>query len=212
MIYLFDELQTFTDAVRMETYPYLPEQRLKKISSYRFARDRDLGIIAYLLLRHALKQKYGIDEAVTFDYGPHGKPCLKKYPRIHFSISHCREGALCAVSDSPVGADIQEIETSYAKVMRRVMCESEISAITESASPDIAFTTFWVLKECYIKYRGTGLSEELRLLDFSQAVKNHHFRDCFCYHNHTSRYCYSYCTSAREEPEAIRLRAEQLLL
>ncbi len=169
-------------------------------------------MITYLLLRYALREEYAIDEAVTFVCGPHGKPYLKEYPEIHFNFSHCREGALCAVSSSPVGVDIQEIETSYEKVMRRSMSGPEIRVISESPMPDTAFTTFWVLKECYIKYRGTGLSEELRTLDFSQAVGNRRFRDCFCYHDHTPRYCYSYCSGTSGAPKVRRLSAGQLLL
>lgn len=212
MIYLFDELQTFTETVRHEAYRLLPEQRLEKIGNYRFERDRDLGMITYLLLRYALREEYAIDKTVTFDHGPHGKPHLREYPDIHFSFSHCREGALCAVALSPVGADIQEIVTSYKKVMYRTMSDRENSMITEASRPDITFTAFWVLKEAYIKYRGTGLSEELRTLDFSQAVTDHRFRSCFCYHYHTPRYCYSCCSARPEEPAVIRLTVKHLLL
>lgn len=210
MIYIFDDLQTLTKDMIQQACQILPRQRMEKISCYHFERDRNLGITAYLLLHYGLKLEYGIDEPVEFDLGLHGKPSLKKYPDIHFSISHCRAGALCSISDAPVGADIQEIENTYSKVMRRVMTEKEISIITDSPCPDIAFTTFWVLKECYIKYLGTGLSEELRKLDFSETYRTNRFRDCFCRHRRTARYCYSNCTAAETIPAVNLLTAEQL--
>ena len=63
---------------------------------------------AFLLLRYALKKKYGISAVPEFNYNEYGKPFLKDFPDIYFSMSHCAGRVVCAVSDSPVGVDIQD--------------------------------------------------------------------------------------------------------
>lgn len=145
----------------------IPSWRRDCALSFRFDRDRYTCAKAYLLLKELLSAHYGISEDLEFGYGAYGKPFLKSYPDIHFNISHCPKAVFCAVSDSPIGVDVEEIQYDE-DVAREVFSESELESIRSAESPEIRFTELWTMKEAYLKLQGTGLSDNLKgLLDHS---------------------------------------------
>ena len=80
---------------------------------------------------------------------PNGKPFFPERPDIHFSISHAQTHVLCALSDCPIGADIE----SPRHVSRRALgffASPEELAIFEPLD-------LWVLKESYLKLLGGTL-------------------------------------------------------
>ena len=54
----------------------LSAQRREQALRFRFELGRRQSVAAYLLLRTALEQEYGITEPPLFEYGEHGKPYL----------------------------------------------------------------------------------------------------------------------------------------
>ena len=111
-------------------------------------------LAAYRLLQRALLLEYGINETPVFTYDSKGKPLLQGHPDIHFSLSHCREAVAVAVSDHPIGIDIETTEHYSPEVARRVMSDDERRQIEESSHPEIAFTRLWTMKESLYKLTG----------------------------------------------------------
>lgn len=111
-------------------------------------------LAAYRLLQHALLQEYGINEAPVFTYGNKGKPLLQGHPDIHFSLSHCHEAVAVAVSEHPVGIDIETVDHYNPEIARHVMSDDEMRQIEASAQPEIAFTRLWTMKESLYKLTG----------------------------------------------------------
>ena len=103
MIYLNDDIAGFDFEASL---PLLSEQRREQALKFKYEQGRKTCSAAYLLLCQALQQEYGITDRPIFEYGEHGKPAIVGLPHIHFNLSHCREAAICVVSDSPVGIDI----------------------------------------------------------------------------------------------------------
>ena len=68
------------------------------------------GIEEMMLVIMKLK---GYDGLIQFGYNNYQKPYLKDYPDIHFNGSHSGEYLVCALSDVPVGIDIQKIDNMY---------------------------------------------------------------------------------------------------
>ena len=134
----------------------LPEWRLRKALSYRFDIDRYTCAQAYKLLRELLSENYCITGDVEFDYHTDGKPFLKDYPEIHFNFSHCRRAVLCAVGDSPLGVDVEQIQYDP-DLARIVLSPRELAATESSQDPALAFTELWTRKESLLKLLGTGL-------------------------------------------------------
>ena len=130
-------------------------ERREQVIRFRFEKDRRLCLGAGLLLAHALRDA-GISD---LDLGrlSDGKPVLKNNPDVHFNLSHSGTLAVCAVSDQPVGADVERIQKPDAGVAALCFQTAEQEWINQSAAPDRAFTRLWTRKESYLKLIGTGL-------------------------------------------------------
>ena len=112
---------------------------------------------AFLLLRYGLKKYYGIADIPELTFGEHGKPFLKEYPGLYFSMSHAKSRAVCAIADNPVGVDIQDIRPLSASAAAKFLTDTESGQI--SAEDSTALCRAWSIKESYSKMTGKGFSE-----------------------------------------------------
>ena len=91
---------------------------------------------------------------------PNGKPYFPNRRDVHFSLSHTETHVLCALSDAPVGCDIEALSR---KVSTR--------ALTYFSTPDeqnlFDPLELWTLKESYVKFIG-GTFATIRTLKFSR--------------------------------------------
>ena len=159
MLYIDDHIWDFDlEAALLELSPERREQALR----YRHELGRRQCALAYLLLKRALHEGYGITGNPRFNYGEHGKPLLADYPDIHFSLSHCREAVACAVSDRPVGIDVESIGRYREQLAAYTMSEDERAAIAAAPSPEVAFTRLWTMKEALLKCSGQGIVDGLK--------------------------------------------------
>lgn len=102
-----------------------------------------------------IKLIFGSSEVLYKD--EHGCPKLNNGQYI--SISH--SGGICAIalSDNPVGLDIQaHCEKDYAALGRIVLYKSELEYLINSENKEDVFYKLWCLKESYMKARGLGFS------------------------------------------------------
>ncbi len=118
-------------------------QRRQQALRYRQERDRRLCVAAYRLLQLALQRQYGIGEPPQFTYTSKGKPLLAGHRHIHCSLSHCQSAAAVAVSDHPVGIDIETRDHYSEEVAARVMSGDEMRRILTSTDPAGEFTHLW---------------------------------------------------------------------
>ncbi|MCR4919908.1 MAG: 4'-phosphopantetheinyl transferase superfamily protein [Prevotella sp.] len=158
MIYLSEDIYGFD---LPSALTLVSEQRRQQALRFRHELGRRLCVLAYRLLQQGLSREYGIDVPPIFGYGPHGKPYILDHPEIHFSLSHCREAALCVLSDRPVGADVESIRSYSPSLLRHTMCRSEIGQIESSAEPERTFIRLWTMKEACLKLSGRGIVDTL---------------------------------------------------
>ncbi len=158
MLYLCDEIGGFDLQAALAD---ISDQRRQQALRFRHEQGQRLCVLAYRLLQQGLRQEYGIVEPPVFDYGPHGKPYIVGHPEIHFNLSHCREAALCVVSDRPVGADVESIRSYSPLLLRHTMNEAEIQQIESSVQPARAFIRLWTMKEAVLKLSGRGLTDNM---------------------------------------------------
>mgnify|MGYP002625223055 CR=1 FL=1 len=128
----------------------------------------------FLLLRYALKKRYGITEMPEYTVGEHGKPLLINFPGIFFNISHSQNSVVCAVSDTPVGVDIQDIRHLTLNVGRKFLSGSElekVSAITDPSALDDELCRIWCIKESYGKMTGKGFGEGFCSVDHDRLLE-----------------------------------------
>ena len=156
MVYLNDDIAHFDWQAAL---PLLSEQRREQCLKFRHEQGRKTCAAAYLLLCEALRKEYGITELPVFEYGEHGKPVIVGHPDIHFNLSHCREAAICVVSNQPVGVDIETIRPFKESLARYVMNDDELQQINGSA---LEFTKLWTRKEAAVKRSGHGINNEMK--------------------------------------------------
>ena len=172
-ILLFEHPQNVTQDELNRDLLLLPDWRREKVLSFRFLIDQVLCAKAYLLLKKGLKDHYGIDGNPDFDYIRHEKPILRDHPRIHFNLSHCRQGVLCVIADQPVGCDIEEIEQQLdLNLCHFCYNDSEVARITASAHPCIEFSKLWTRKEAALKLTGEGINDDLPSLFTASTLHN----------------------------------------
>ncbi|MDE5948991.1 MAG: 4'-phosphopantetheinyl transferase superfamily protein [Prevotella sp.] len=166
MIYINDDIETLDMDNAMAR---ISAQRREKVMLMRNERDRRLSVAAYLQLLNALETEYGITAPPHFDFHDGGKPFIAGRRDICFSMSHCRCGVACAVSDRPVGIDIETIRPYRRELAERVMNTEEMDVITSSPHPEIEFIRLWTMKESFLKMTGEGIRSDLKLVPLSSA-------------------------------------------
>ena len=115
------------------------------------------------LLKQAYREKTGQDcpEIQTTE---RGKPYFVG-SSLHFSISHTRNHAFCALSDVCVGIDAEEKDRDiHLKLAEKILSPAE--KLRFDGSPQ-ALLRFWVLKEAAAKLSGEGLRGYPNHTDFS---------------------------------------------
>ena len=90
---------------------------------------------------------------------------------MHFNLSHSGSYAVCAVSDAPVGVDIEvRRKNTNLKVAKRFFSQAEndyIDSFETLESREDAFYRIWTLKEAFVKATGEGLSRPLNEFSFT---------------------------------------------
>lgn len=157
--------ETVTPAQLEHRLALLPEWRRVEALRYKYHLGRVLCTEAYLLMCKGLREYFGIDAQPTFLRGEGGKPTLQEYPQIHFNLSHCKRGILCAMSDAPVGCDIECIQANLKPDLVRYCCnEEEAASVFAAANPALRFTELWTRKEALVKLTGEGLTDDIRAI------------------------------------------------
>ena len=140
----------------------ISEQRREQALKFKFELGQRQCVLAYLLLKRALREEYGITANPVFGYGEHGKPFIVDHSEIYFSLSHCREAVACAISDRPVGIDVESIREFRESLVRYTMNVAEQQQIMEAERPDVAFIRLWTMKEAQLKLTGRGISDNMK--------------------------------------------------
>jgi 4'-phosphopantetheinyl transferase len=92
---------------------------------------------------------------VVFAQTDSGKPFLKKFPEIHFNLSHSEDIALCAISNHPVGIDIEYLnkDIKFLELAKRFFSQSEYEflKLQNNKNLNLEFLKLWTQKEAYLK-------------------------------------------------------------
>lgn len=157
---LFDDMNLCTDAEVERMLPSVPEPRRSQALGYRHTFGRFASLKSYLMLADLLDSGFGLKD-FRVDTGEYGKPFLPDYPDIHFNISHCRNAIAVAVSDKPVGIDVEEFRHFNPGLLDKTMNTDEKAEIMASQVPEETFCRFWTRKEAVFKLMGTGITDNL---------------------------------------------------
>lgn len=119
---------------------------------------RNGSAAVYALLGYAFRAVYG-DGLPEIKKTSNGKPFFPERPEVYFSLSHSKSHVACALSDVPVGVDIESPRDISERAIR-FFCSDEERALFDPLD-------LWVLKESYVKLIG-GTLASVKNLRFSR--------------------------------------------
>ena len=178
----------------------LSDYRREKLRFLRPERQRRQTIGAELLLIRALRDCGAKPELpLPLMKDENGKPYLPG-GSLFFSLSHAGDYAACAISDYPVGLDIQTLSTFREPILRSGFTPDEQCYVLSAANKEAAFTEVWTRKESYMKMSGLGL--RLPLQSFSSLAPP---ENCNIWHTETEYFHLAVCVSGISPiPEKIQ--------
>jgi 4'-phosphopantetheinyl transferase len=122
----------------------------------------------------------------------YGKPYLVNYPNVYFNISHTRGAIACAVSDNPVGVDIESIRKINLRVVSYFFSQQEKDYIlADPKNIDLRFTEVWTKKEAYLKFIGKGISVPIEVFNVFKVLDTNIMINCILLDKYIISTCFS---------------------
>lgn len=165
----------------------------------------DLG--AELLLLAALRDLgLPVKEPLEIICGEGGKPALTGGPE--FSLSHSGGRVLCALSDRPVGADLQQLRPYNPALAHRFFTAEEAAWLEVQREEELAFTLLWSLKESYVKFLGSGIAR-VHLDSFTVRMAGNGLAQIpdsgvKLWYTVRDGYVMSFCSDSEDVPEVVK--------
>ena len=160
MLYqIFDDMTQCSEQEVARLLPLVSAQRREQALRFTHLFGRYCCLKSYEMLLQLLASAYTLHSTPTFLYNEYGAPSIKNGP--YFSISHCKSGIAVAVSNQPIGIDIEAVRPLKVDLVKKTMNPLEQEIIFSDTQPDWAFTRLWTRKEAFLKMKGTGIISDL---------------------------------------------------
>ncbi len=203
MLYYIDRIDEINSGLIASLLPYLSAERLEYQAGYRFQIDRTQSVLAYILLRIGLFEHYGLRQIPKLAFTECGKPYLSEYDAIHFNLSHCKKGVACALSEAPIGVDIQDYVAFEQGLAQQFMTPQECErAKTDPSGTE--FTRIWSLKESVGKCLGSGICYDMTHFEVCEGSKGYVSKS-FTFGD------YVISVTSKKAVKLVRLHAQELL-
>lgn len=119
------------------------------------------------MVRAVAGKTLGADpDTLVIGRADNGKPYLPGYTDFHFNLSHTVGAVTLAVSDNPVGVDMERIRPINRRLAERFFTEHEQRYILSAEqTADRLFFEVWTRKEAFLKRSGRGIRVALNSFD-----------------------------------------------
>lgn len=166
-VYVVDRTQ-YDDCYLKWADQVLPDKELLWLRRLRDDRNRIMATGDRMVLRALLSMfTIATPKRLSIQRGPAGKPYLEGV-QLHFNISHSENLLAIALSNVPVGVDVERIDPSreVLEIARSVFYEDELGWLESMSFTCRArkFTELWSLKEAHLKRLGVGIAGGLARL------------------------------------------------
>lgn len=112
---------------------------------------------AYGLLSALLAEERGVETLPPIARTEGGKPWFPDYPHLHFSVSRSGGLSLCALGETPLGADLERVRPRSGGLPRYALSHREYAWFQGRGGRWEDFDTLWTLKEARVKCTGEGI-------------------------------------------------------
>ena len=158
MIYLFEELDIFSQEQLERGLPLLPPKRREYVLRFKQAADQKQSAVGWLLLAYGMRQEYGTKKIPDFQKTASGKPFFAGKNMPFFNLSHSGNFVGCALHDREIGLDIQKLTEPRESLIRRVCTQEELISLKSPQD----FCRIWAMKESAVKLTGEGITGNFR--------------------------------------------------
>ena len=174
---IFDDMTECSEQEIARLLPLVSPQRREQALRYAHTFGQYCCLKSYEMLTALLASTpYTLHSTPSFLYNEHGAPYLEDGP--YFSISHCKQGIVVAVSETPIGIDIEAIRPLNEGLVQKAMNPQEQAQIAAAANPEQEFIRLWTRKEAYVKMLGTGIISDMhQILQDTEALQWHEIVD-----------------------------------
>lgn len=135
-----------------------------RAARYRQERDRNRFIISRMTLRLLLEQYLDQPaDAVRFGIGDNKKPFIQSDVPLYYNVAHAADKILIAISDKPVGVDVEYMDRKLdtTDIARTCFSPAEHAYVSKSADSITAFYQLWTRKEALLKSTGKGIDDDI---------------------------------------------------
>jgi len=159
--------ESVTEAQLRRSCSVLSLDEQNQAERFYFEHDRARYVLAHALARTAMAYASGCNpRELCFRKGRYGRPHVERPVAaisLGFSISHTKGLVGVALTTrGPIGLDIESLEREVEplELGRSTMTDAELAALRalDPRESREQFLRLWVLKESYLKARGTGFS------------------------------------------------------
>lgn len=148
-------------------YELMDEEKKARVDRFRFVEDKKRTVAGEMLARKAISKWCNVPaESVVFEKNNYGKPFAKELA-VEFNVSHSGDMVVCAVSDRPIGIDVEQIRPMRDSVAKRICSQEELDYWSDPSISEAErlnrFFEIWTAKEAYCKCIGIGIQDFAQL-------------------------------------------------
>ncbi|MBX9786320.1 MAG: 4'-phosphopantetheinyl transferase superfamily protein [Alphaproteobacteria bacterium] len=139
-------------------------------------REVDSNFLREKIIKHALKNYFGIDCEFSIIKSLYGQPriLLSNNKTIYLSISHSENHTAYAIAKKPIGIDIQRLKKLEFKSIEKLFCFTELS-IWKKMEQEFEinkkyFYSVLSIKEAILKGEGFGFIGDPKKINTSECI------------------------------------------
>ena len=184
---MMDWKYTHISKITNEEYNYyfslMNKEKQQKVLAYKNIKDQMRTVAGEMLARRMISKYCNVvSEDIYFETGCYGKPNAKRL-NVEFNISHSEEMVVCAISDNPVGIDVEMIQPIGINILHKLCTDVDLEYILGINATGIhmpskfdeqqlyRFYEVWTAKEAYFKCIGTGI-KNLKSISMDRLVED----------------------------------------
>ena len=170
MVWRFLDIRNFSESEYSTAFLMMDGAKKARVEKIRQKKDKMRTVLGDYLARALISEVLGKEPyTLRFTYGEYGKPSLMDEV-LYFNVSHCEDIVVAAVSEKPIGIDVERIREISPFIAKKYFCPREQHYLfghdardtdfEHPLTPDarMRFFELWTAKEAYLKCRGTGMT------------------------------------------------------
>lgn len=178
---LFD-IQNLSHSEYRTYYSLMSKERKRDVDRLHCLADKKRCVAGEMLARKIIAEYCNVtEEEIHFRKTVYGKPFAIGLP-VEFNVSHSGNAVACAVSNAPIGIDVEEIRSVDLHVVKHICTKDELVYLfghlpdandyfkTNEQELLIRFFRIWTAKEAYFKCLGTGITN-LKTIDYKNLCE-----------------------------------------